>query len=79
MGSLTSHYLNIMSHYSSAQSVVKITLQDVSCFFFFFLNNAAVADATGILKHHRVTNPTHTNKQNLNTYQALAKLKIGTK
>lgn len=70
---LTSHYLNIMSHYSSAQSVVvKITLRDVSCFFFF--NNAAVADATGILKYHKVTKPAHMNRHNLNIHQALSKL-----
>lgn len=73
MESLTSHYLNIMSHYSSAQSVVvMITLHDVSRFFFF--NNAAVADATGILKHHRVTKAACMNKHNLNMYQALSKL-----
>lgn len=52
--------------------VVKIVLH---CgLHFFFSDNAAVADATGILKNHRVTKPTPTNKHNLNTYEALSKL-----
>lgn len=41
---------------------------------FFFPNNAAVADATGILKNHGVTKPTHTKKHNLNSYEALSEL-----
>lgn len=42
-------------------------------FFFSFLNNAAVADATGILKHQSVTENAHANMHNLNIYQAFSK------
>lgn len=46
----------------------------MSCFFFFsFLNNAVVADATGILKHQSVTENAHANMHNLNIYQAFSK------